>query len=284
MATTSKFREIRSTSRFAHSVRVMSNSPCLRLCFGNAMTGRQRSGQTGGPNDENAQYRPMAAAGESRSARGRNHRRAVFMGARALQPEGHARFTRHARWQLREQPAASRRHGGSLRCLLSLSLARDFHHFALGLGGPGGARRLRLLLVPPPEPRGALLVGGACEPPFVAGVQLVHGAPPAVDRGAGRHLGAVVRACTHRLPAAHDFPAERVQSALPRLATHASHPPHAGLVRVLVQHPLAPPRAPRLEPALCGPQLRRRLHGVGPYVRYLRGGTRRRPAEVRAHP
>ena len=57
---------------------------------------------------------------------------------------------------------------------------------------------------------------------------------------------------------------------------HATWIPQAGPARVGAQHAIAPPRAPRAQPGLPRPQLRRRADRVRPPVRYLRRRTRRR--------
>ena len=84
----------------------------------------------------------------------------------------------------------------------------------LSLGG------LHLLLVPPAEPRAALLVGGACEPPFLDPLQPVDGAASDLD-GRGERLVAVVAAAgVHGLSAGDDRHRERGQPRLPVLDPH----------------------------------------------------------------
>ena len=74
------------------------------------------------------------------------------------------------------------------------------------------------------------------------------------------------------------------QPALPVLDPHRTDRPAARVVRGGVQHPVAPPGAPRLAGRLPGPQLRRHPDRLGPAVRLVRTGAgtlRLRPDQER---
>ena len=63
------------------------------------------------------------------------------------------------------------------------------------------------------------------------------------------------------------------QPHLPVLDSHRAGAEDARLVRVLLQHALAPPRPPRLQRGLPRPQLRRHPDRLGPPLRHLPGET-----------
>jgi hypothetical protein len=142
---------------------------------------------------------------------------------------------------------------------------------------PGGPD---LLLVPPAQPRAAILVGGARQPPNLSALQPLHRPAADLDRRPGRDLGDVAAAGLRRLLAGDERHPAGYQPSLSVLAPHRGDRQAAGADRGGVQHPLAPPGAPRREPALPRPQLRGHSDHLGPAVRHLRAQARRRTLPV----
>ncbi len=109
----------------------------------------------------------------------------------------------------------------------------------LGLG-------LHLLLEPPRQPREPLALGGARGAPLQRALQPVDGAAPAGGRG--RDADPALRpARAGRRTAPADRAGPRHQPDLPVLDPHRGDPA-ARLGREGLQHPVAPPGAPRVEP------------------------------------
>ena len=120
-----------------------------------------------------------------------------------------------------------------------------------------------------------ILVGGPCKSPFLAGIQSVDRGASIVDQRDRRHLDAVDSPGFPGFSAHHDPGAAGIQPLLSVLDPHRGGSAHAGVVRIFVQHTLAPSRSSRLQPPLPGPQLRRGVDGMGSSVRHFRRGTRR---------
>ena len=141
-------------------------------------------------------------------------------------------------------------------------------------GGPG------VLLEPPALPRDQPAVGGARGAPQQRGVQ--PGGRAAAELAARPvHVGVLPSAGADGDPVAGVRGLLLAEPALPVLDPHARGRAAGGGGGVGAEHPLAPPRAPRPQPEVPGPQPRRRADRVGPPLRHLpaRGGG----AGVRDH-
>ena len=141
-----------------------------------------------------------------------------------------------------------------------------------------------LLLEPPPQPREPLAVGHARRAPLERALQPLDGPAPA-GRGGPHDERAVRHPRPGRRAAERHRERPRAQPHLPVLD------PHRGgavdrLARERPQHPLAPPRAPRHEPAVPRPEPRQHPHRLGPGLRHVRArgrACRLRPDDEHRH-
>ena len=127
--------------------------------------------------------------------------------------------------------------------------------------------------------RVARAVGSARGAPPERGLQPQHGAAPDQQRLPAR-LDLLPAAGRGRRAAAGLRRGGADRPALPVLGAHAAGR-QAGLVRPLVLQPQQPPRAPCRERPLPGQELRRHPDRLGPPVRHLRRGRRRRALRLR---
>ena len=145
----------------------------------------------------------------------------------------------------------------------------------VGLGAPVLLRRPRLLHLPPRPPPDPRLLGDPRRPPQLDPLQPLDCPAPGLDAVlVDLLLGAAGDA---RLPALDDLPGHLLEPALPVLDPHREDRPAPALVRGGLQHPLPPPRPPRLQRAVPRPQLRRDPDRLGPPLRQLRAGARACP-------
>src|SRR5262249_34359674 len=124
-----------------------------------------------------------------------------------------------------------------------------------------------------PASRRADLLGRAREPPLEPTLQPVDRPAPALDHLRRTALLPAAAAARHRSAARGDGALR--EPALPVLDPHRADRA-SGSLRVGVHPPLAPPRPPRPQRALPGPQPRRDPDRLGPALRDLRAGARAR--------
>src|SRR6476659_11292097 len=128
----------------------------------------------------------------------------------------------------------------------------------VGLGSLVFCGRHHLLLFSPYQPLMPAVLGLALGASFVAALQPGHGAAPDLDRVLYViHL--LVMAASGWLSARHGDDHAGRQPALPVLGAHRTRPP-PGPAGMGDEHAFAPPRPPRIKPALSRSQPRRRSH------------------------
>src|ERR1051325_6898166 len=135
-------------------------------------------------------------------------------------------------------------------------------------------RGLLLLLVPPRPPRGSLPVGVPRQSPLEPVLQLLDGAAPAAA-DAGERPGVLGNAAAARLPGVDGADRAVVVAVLSVLAPHRGRrSPRPA--RVVPQHAVPPPRAPRQERGVPRQESRRYLHHLGSPARNVRARGRAR--------
>ena len=146
------------------------------------------------------------------------------------------------------------------------------------IAGGDGAVGLPLLLGPPVDARGAPVLGQPRQPPLERALQPVDGAAPAVV-GVPHVRGCSLPMPLLGIPGSSRRQGRPAQPAVPVLDPHRGDRPAPDADRDGVQHAVAPPRAPRREPAVPRQELRRHPDRVGQAVRHLR--ARGAPDQVR---
>ena len=111
----------------------------------------------------------------------------------------------------------------------------------MGMGGDILPGRLHLLLVSSHQPRVPILVGGPCQSSLVAAVQSVDRSAPILDQCDRRDVDSMDSPGAAGFPAHHDSGAAGIQSLLSVLDPYRGGSPHAGVVRIFIQYPLASP-------------------------------------------
>ena len=133
---------------------------------------------------------------------------------------------------------------------------------------------LHLLLEPPVHAREPLHVGDPRRPSLERAVQPLDRVAPAGGRRA-RHVRRPTGRCASWASDPGSSSGARDQPALPVLDPHG-HDPQARTVRDHLQHRVAPPRTPRIEPAIPRSQPRQHPDRVGQAVRHVRARGRHR--------
>ena len=126
--------------------------------------------------------------------------------------------------------------------------------------------------VSPREPR---VLGEPRRPPLLPALQPLDGAAP--DLGADDLPAVLAAAAAARLPAVDGPARAELEPDLPVRPPHGADREAAAAARGDPQHAVAPPRPPRRERAVPGPQLRRHPRHLGPAVRLVRARGRARP-------
>ena len=259
-----------------HLLRLAIGSKCDTSHWSIQWTSDYRAGHVVADRELDRERPPVRRAGVPVDARARAAHVPVpqrRLGA-GVRRQGHRDQPQHGTGVPRGGGGLEARHGGRVRRGLRAHAAAAVAGQPVDVGAPVLRRRLPLLLLPPLAPRGPGAVGVARRPPLQRALQLLHRAAPALD---AVHRAAVLAAAGPDRDAAVDDPAAALdQPRLPVLPAHRAHRQAAALVRVGVQHPVPPPRAPRHPGAVPRPQLRRHPHPVGPAVPHVRAGARAR--------
>ena len=128
--------------------------------------------------------------------------------------------------------------------------------------------------VPPRQPREPRVLGQPRRPPLLPALQPLDGAAP--DLGADDLPAVLAAAAAARVPAVDGAAGAELEPDLPVRPAHRARREAAAAARGGAQHALAPPRPPRRQRAVPGPQLRRHPGHLGPAVRQLRARGRAR--------